>query len=198
MYVLMIYSLRNEIRINDKGYYTSPVGKRDFSSSMQKKTSRFIERLQEGRYEFLDEAYVELEGIPQRSIFYLNKQNAMRNVEDKEEKEQEILKYLDEIHVKGYKFVLMTEKESRQIKEWLERNKGKKTSSILNAEADKELRIINKEAYKEEQGEMAKGLVMMNETTPTQQTIALKSLEIMEKLAEGLADIRRLKTEVEE
>ncbi len=77
----------------------------------------------------------------------------------------------------------------------------KKEQEIM-AEADKQVRLIKAEAYKEEQEVMAKGnaqamleiqeavaksLEKLNESKPTQETIALKSLESLEKLAEGQA-----------
>lgn len=77
---------------------------------------------------------------------------------------------------------------------------GQKQSMILTAEADKQSKILAAEAEKEKkireaegeasailkvQSALADGIKMLNEASPTQQVIALKSLEALAKVGEG-------------
>ncbi len=77
---------------------------------------------------------------------------------------------------------------------------GQKQSMILTAEADKQSKILAAEAEKEKkireaegeasailkvQSALADGIKMLNEASPTQQVIALKSLETLAKVGEG-------------
>ncbi len=79
---------------------------------------------------------------------------------------------------------------------------GQKESKILAAEADKQAKILAAEAEKQAkiaaaEGEAeailkvqtatAEGIRMINESSPTQQVLAIKSLEAMEKVADGKA-----------
>lgn len=82
------------------------------------------------------------------------------------------------------------------------RAQGHKESAILLAEAEKESAILNAEASKQSailsaEGEAeailkvqeatAKGIEMINSSKPTQEMIALRSLEALEKVADGQA-----------
>ncbi len=66
---------------------------------------------------------------------------------------------------------------------------GKKESAILNAEADKEAQIRRAEGEAEAilkvQEAVAKGVKMIKSSAPDQGVIALKSLEALEKVADG-------------
>lgn len=79
---------------------------------------------------------------------------------------------------------------------------GKKEVAILKAEADKQAAILNAEAEKMAaikiaegnaeairlvQEATAKGLVMLKESEPTNEVLALKSFEALEKVADGQA-----------
>ena len=79
---------------------------------------------------------------------------------------------------------------------------GKKESAILNAEAEKEAAILRAEAAKEAaireaegraeailkvQTATAEGVRLLNEASPTQPVIALRSLEALGKVADGKA-----------
>jgi regulator of protease activity HflC (stomatin/prohibitin superfamily) len=79
---------------------------------------------------------------------------------------------------------------------------GQKESKILAAQAEKEAKILAAEAEKQAkiaaaEGEAeailkvqtatAEGIRMINESAPTQQVLAIKSLEAMEKVADGKA-----------
>lgn len=101
----------------------------------------------------------------------------------------------------------------RERRELILRAEGEKTSSILKAEGAKEAQILEAQARKEAlilgaeaekeaaicraEGEAeailkiqqatAEGLKMLNRSTPTQEVIALKSLEALERVADGQA-----------
>lgn len=66
---------------------------------------------------------------------------------------------------------------------------GEKESAILRAEASKEAKIReaegNAEAILQVQSAIAKGIELINNANPSQSTIALRSLETLEKVADG-------------
>ena len=68
---------------------------------------------------------------------------------------------------------------------------GQKASKILAAEAEKEAKIAaaegEAEAILKVQTATAEGIRMINESAPTNQVLAIKSLEAMEKVADGKA-----------
>ncbi len=93
-------------------------------------------------------------------------------------------------------------KAERERREAILRAEGEKKSSILMAEGEKESAILRAEAkkqsaIKEAEGEaeaiiavqtaIAEGIRKINEANPSQQYVAIKSLESMEKIADGQA-----------
>ncbi len=93
-------------------------------------------------------------------------------------------------------------KAEREKREAILRSEGEKTSLILKAEGEKEATILRADAMKEKdireaEGEAAaiikvseakaKGLEMLKKADPDQRVIALKSLESLEKVADGRA-----------
>jgi regulator of protease activity HflC (stomatin/prohibitin superfamily) len=93
-------------------------------------------------------------------------------------------------------------KAERERRESILRAEGEKKSAVLVAEGEKEAAILRAEAQKEAairaaEGEAeaimkvqqatAMGLKMLNEANPNQAVIAIKSLEALEKVADGQA-----------
>ena len=93
-------------------------------------------------------------------------------------------------------------KAERERREAILRAEGEKRSSILMAEGEKESAILRAEAKKqsairEAEGEaeaiiavqtaIAEGIKKINEANPSQSYVAIKSLETMEKVADGQA-----------
>ena len=93
-------------------------------------------------------------------------------------------------------------KAERQRRESILRAEGEKRSAILVAEGEKESAILRAEAVKEQrireaEGEaeaimtvqkaLADSVKIMNEAHPSQQVLTLKSLETLQKVAEGKA-----------
>ena len=138
LYVLICYSFNNQIRFNSKGKFNLPVGKRDFNSKMREKFNNFIDRVKSSDYTFICDDYknIEIENFGKDTFVYAdppylitcatyNEQGAWN-----EEKEKELLEYLDELDKKGIRFalsnVLETKgKENKILKSWLHNNKNR-------------------------------------------------------------------------
>ena len=93
-------------------------------------------------------------------------------------------------------------KAERQRRESILRAEGEKRSAILVAEGEKESAILRADAVREQrireaQGEaqaimevqraLADSIKLLNESAPTQQVLTLKSLEALQKVADGKA-----------
>ncbi len=93
-------------------------------------------------------------------------------------------------------------KAERERREAILRAEGEKRSAILVAEGEKESAILRAEAVRESkireaEGEaeailrvqtaIAKGIELINEANPTKETISIRSLEALEKVADGQA-----------
>lgn len=138
LYVMIVYSFNNQIRFNNKGEFNLPVGKRDFNTKMQSKLSNFIDRLKSGDYTFICKDFrdINIEDYEQGSFIYAdppylitcatyNEQGGWT-----EETELSLLKYLDDVHEKGFRFALSNVLESKGKKNdiliaWAEKNKDK-------------------------------------------------------------------------
>ena len=138
LYVLICYCFNNQIRFNSKGKFNLPVGKRDFNSKMREKFNNFIDRVKSSDYTFICDDYknIDIENFGKDTFVYAdppylitcatyNEQGAWN-----EEKEKELLEYLDELDKKGIRFalsnVLETKgKENKILKTWLNNNKNR-------------------------------------------------------------------------
>ncbi len=113
-YVLIVYSFNNQIRFNNEGQYNLPVGKRDFNKKMKRKLIKFIEKVKDEKFEFinLDFNQINIDEIDKETFIYAdppylitcasyNEQNGWN-----EEKEKDLLNFLDKIHSKGIRFAL--------------------------------------------------------------------------------------------
>ena len=93
-------------------------------------------------------------------------------------------------------------KAERQRRESILRAEGEKRSAILVAEGEKESAILRADAIKEQkireaEGEaeailtvqraMAESIRMLNEADPSQKVLTLRSLETLQKVADGKA-----------
>ena len=64
---------------------------------------------------------------------------------------------------------------------------GEKESAILRADAEKQAAILKAEAIRKVQQALADSLEMLNKSAPSDQVIKLKSIEAMQKVADGKA-----------
>ena len=138
LYVLICYSFNNQIRFNSKGKFNLPVGKRDFNSKMREKFNNFIDRIKSSDYTFICDDYknIDVEKFGKDTFVYAdppylitcatyNEQGAWN-----EEKEKDLLAYLDVLDKKGIRFalsnVLETKgQENKILKSWLNNNKNR-------------------------------------------------------------------------
>ncbi|MCM1222733.1 MAG: DNA adenine methylase, partial [Lachnospiraceae bacterium] len=121
------------------------VGKRDFNDKMRTKLSKFIDRLKSGDYIFADNDFRELitENWDDNTFVYAdppylitcatyNEQNGWN-----ETLEQELLKYLDNLHDRKIRFALSNVlrskgKENKLLIEWINKNSDKYRVIYLN------------------------------------------------------------------
>ena len=133
-----IFSFNNQIRFNSKGKFNLPVGKRDFNSKMREKFNNFIDRIKSSDYTFICDDYknIDVEKFGKDTFVYAdppylitcatyNEQGAWN-----EEKEKDLLAYLDVLDKKGIRFalsnVLETKgQENKILKSWLNNNKNR-------------------------------------------------------------------------
>lgn len=130
LYVLIVYSFNNQVRFNSNGAFNLPVGKRDFNERMQKKLSKFIDRLKSGNYKFICKNFknIIIGDYEQGTFVYADPPYLITcaTYNEKggwtEDNERELLAYLDDVHNKGYRFALSNVLES----------KGKRNDILLN------------------------------------------------------------------
>ncbi len=145
LYVIIVYAFNNQIRFNKKGEYNLPVGKRDFNCKMRNKLSKFVDRLKNGDFTLASDDFRELDksSWDKNTFVYIdppyligcatyNEQGGWT-----EKSEQELLKYLDELHCKGIKFALSNVFSSKGktndiLKNWAKVNADKYRVIYLN------------------------------------------------------------------
>lgn len=143
LYLLIVYAFNNQLRFNKKGEFNLPVGKRDFNSRMQKKLSKFLDRIKNGDYEFIsgDFREIRLEEYTDKSFFYADPPylitRATYNEQEgwTEQDERDLLSYLEEVDKKGIRFALSNVLESKGKKneilvDWIRKNQKFKMISL--------------------------------------------------------------------
>ena len=144
-YVIIVYAFNNQIRFNSKGEFNLPVGKRDFNKNMEKKLSKFIDRIKEQNNTFtcVDFRDFDISYLKDSDFVYLdppylitcatyNEQGGWN-----EKDERDLLAFLDELNQHKVRFalsnVLRTKgKDNNILKEWLDKNRGIYTAVPLN------------------------------------------------------------------
>ena len=145
LYVLIVYSFNNQIRFNRAGEFNLPVGKRDFNDKMQRKLSKFIDRLKSGDYSFMSKDFrdFDLDSLDESGFIYAdppylitcatyNEQGGWG-----EQSEKELLAFLDRANEKGIRFALSNVlrskgKENLILLAWLSRHKDQYKAIRLN------------------------------------------------------------------
>ena len=135
LYVMIVYAFNNQIRFNSAGEFNLPVGKRDFNSRMHSKLLAFIDNIQTNNYKFIcrDFRDLDIEQLSENDFVYADppylitratyNENGGWNNSD----EQDLLKFLDELHSMRIKFALSNvirsnDKENKFLLKWLNKN----------------------------------------------------------------------------
>lgn len=137
LYVLIVFSFNNQIRFNSNNEFNLPVGKRDFNKAMQRKLSQFIDCLHELNCSFSckDFTLMDVEELTQQDFVYAdppylitcasyNEQGGWN-----EQKEMELLSFLDKLNERNIKFALSNVLENKGktnmiLKNWLAENRN--------------------------------------------------------------------------
>ncbi|WLT00925.1 DNA adenine methylase [Lactobacillus helsingborgensis] len=116
LFVLQIYSFQNMIRFNSKKKMNTPVGNNEFSGGIKERIINF--RIKTPSFFLINKAYQDLKinNFPSDTIFYFDPPYLITNAEYNDGKrgmngwdsnqEAELLKFLDNLNEKGYKFML--------------------------------------------------------------------------------------------
>lgn len=121
LYVLVIFGFNNQLRFNSKGDFNLPVGKRDFNSKMRRKLSLFYERLASVEHEFLAKDFTKLDisRYDLDALFYCDPPYLITQATYNErgawneQRESELLHFLDKVHDSGRRFALSNVLESK-------------------------------------------------------------------------------------
>ena len=134
LYVLIIYTFNNQIRFNKHGEFNLPVGKRDFNATMQKKLSKFINKLHSINCKFSHKDFrdINIESLSKKDFVYADPPYLITCATYNENggwttlDEQDLYyKYLDRLNERGIRFalsnVLFSKGKSNEIlKNWLD------------------------------------------------------------------------------
>ena len=111
--LLTIFSFNNQIRFNTAGFYNLPVGKRDFNASMRKNVKLFSEKFKNKKVIFLSKDFKEINHKKYKNPFFycdppylLGNATYNENGGWDENKEIELLTFLQELDVSNIKFAL--------------------------------------------------------------------------------------------
>lgn len=133
--LLTIYSFNNQIRFNSSGLYNLPVGKRDFNASTRKNIKLFSEKIKTKEVSFYSMDFTDFDYSQFDSPFFycdppylLGDASYNENGGWNTEKEKELLDFLKNASLKGYKFALSNVIEHKGMKhdlllEWAINNK---------------------------------------------------------------------------
>ena len=140
LYLLIVYSFKNQLRFNRKGEFNLPVGKRDFNSKMQKKLSGFLDRIKSGDYSFTNGDFrkVKIDDFTDKSFVYADPPYLITCATYNEQEgwteldELDLLLYLENLDKNGVRFALSNVLESKGktndiLINWIDRNKQFKT-----------------------------------------------------------------------
>ena len=138
---LVIYSFNHQIRFNRKGKYNVPVGKRDFNNSIRKNLLDFCRKLAVKDITFANMDYkkFKIETLTSKDFcycdppYYLGDASYNENDGWNENKEKELLEFLNKIDKHGVKFALSNVTE----------HKGSKNEILINWAIENQYNIHN-------------------------------------------------------
>ncbi len=121
---LVIFAFNHQIRFNSKGEFNMPVGKRDFNSSIRKNLLDFCGKLVVKNISFVNTDYknFEIDSLTEKDFcyfdppYYLGDASYNENDGWNENKEKELLNYLNKVNKHGIKFALSNVTEHKGLK----------------------------------------------------------------------------------
>lgn len=121
---LVIFAFNHQIRFNSKGEFNMPVGKRDFNSSIRKNLLEFCRKLVVKNISFVNSDYknFEINSLTEKDFcyfdppYYLGDASYNENDGWNENKEKELLEYLNKVNKHGVKFALSNVTEHKGLK----------------------------------------------------------------------------------
>ena len=124
---LIIYGFNHQIRFNSSGEFNTPVGKRDFNSSIRKNLLSFCEALRNKNVEFVSEDFkkIKIDNLTPEDFCYFDppyflgdaSYNENNNWTEKDEKE--LLSYINKLNDNNIKFALSNVTQHRGEKNQL-------------------------------------------------------------------------------
>ena len=138
---LIIYSFNHQIRFNSNGEYNMPVGKRDFNSSIRKNLLEFCKKLIVKNVIFVNMDYknFDLKSLKSNDFcyfdppYYLGDASYNENDGWNEDKEKELLEYLNKVNKYKIRFALSNVTE----------HKGMKNEILINWAIENQYNIYN-------------------------------------------------------
>ena len=118
LYVLIIFSFNNQIRFNSNSEFNLPVNKRDFTNNMQQNLIKFTNKLKTLNIELTNCDYSSLK-IKKSDFIYADPPYLVstatynENGGWDEQKDKQLLSYLDKIDKRGIKFALSNALENK-------------------------------------------------------------------------------------
>ena len=111
---LIIYGFNHQIRFNSKGIFNTPVGKRDFNSSIRKNLLNFSEKLAVKNIKFINNDYknFNIDSLSKKDFCYFDPPYYLGDATYNEnngwniEKEKELLEFINEVNYRSVKFAL--------------------------------------------------------------------------------------------
>lgn len=121
---LVIFAFNHQIRFNSKGEFNMSVGKRDFNSSIRKNLLEFCRKLVVKNISFVNSDYknFEINSLTEKDFcyfdppYYLGDASYNENDGWNENKEKELLEYLNKVNKHGVKFALSNVTEHKGLK----------------------------------------------------------------------------------
>ncbi|WP_321779272.1 Dam family site-specific DNA-(adenine-N6)-methyltransferase [Sulfurimonas sp.] len=110
-YITLIFAFNNQIRFNSKGEFNTPVNKRDFNKNIKRNLELFVDKLSALDITFISQNFKDIK-VSKDSFVYIDPPYLItqatynENGAWNEEKELELLNYMDTLDARGIKFAL--------------------------------------------------------------------------------------------
>ena len=141
LYALVVFGFNNQMRFNDRGEYNLPVGKRDFNDVIRHKLEAFVEKLKAQQPQILNKDFrlFDMDKLDMQSLVYLDPPYLISTATYNEgggwteKDERDLLDFMDELIIRGNKFVLSNILE----------HKGKKNQLLIDWINQRNLQVVS-------------------------------------------------------